>query len=275
MMAMEEKNHFLFNHQPCLDWDLHNFELEDLHVHMPLVMESPLSSLSSEASTGYLQDAVTEWSDRCKRRRTTTNTSTAVFCPKDFEFELPSHGFDDLLQGFWDSSTCHEEDDPLNFLLQDNNSYNNHKAMDPLKEEQEEEKDDGVLAHHPTKNQHEEKEQPKPSHQFTTLKQLALKESNIESSSTMKASKKKQAMGVVYPFAVVKPGGLEEEVTLEDINERLLMRPSRPVRHPVGEFACLPCVSGDGPGLSGKAVVGLTRIHTQGRGTITIIRTRG
>lgn len=93
----------------------------------------------------------------------------------------------------------------------------------------------------------------------------------------MKASKKekKQAMGVVYPFAVVKPGGLEEEVTLEDINERLLMRPSRPVRHPVGEFACLPCVSGDGPGLSGKAVVGLTRIHTQGRGTITIIRTRG
>lgn len=277
-MAMEEKNHFLFSHQPCLDWDLHNFELEDLHVHMPLVMESPLSSLSSEASTGYLQDAVTEWSDRCKRRKTTTATSTAVFCPKDFEFELPSHGFDDHLQGFWDSSTCHKEDDPLNFLLQDNNSYNNnHKvALDPLKEE-EEKKDNGVVAHHPTKNQHEEKEQPKPSHQFTTLKQLALKESNIESSSTMKASKKekKQAMGVVYPFAVVKPGGLEEEVTLEDINERLLMRPSRPVRHPVGEFACLPCVSGDGPGLSGKAVVGLTRIHTQGRGTITIIRTRG
>lgn len=63
-----------------------------------VVMESPLSSLSSEASTGYLQDAVTEWSDRCKRRKTTTATSTAVFCPKDFEFELPSHGFDDHLQ---------------------------------------------------------------------------------------------------------------------------------------------------------------------------------
>lgn len=80
---------------------------------------------------------------------------------------------------------------------------------------------------------------------------------------------------VAYPFAVVKPGGLEGDVTLNDINERILMRPTRPVRHPVGKFACHPFVSGDGPGLSGKAVVALTRIQTQGRGTVTIIRTRG
>lgn len=80
---------------------------------------------------------------------------------------------------------------------------------------------------------------------------------------------------VVYPFAVVKPGGSEEDVTLNDINERILMPPTRPVRHPVGDFACRPCVSAQGPGLSGKAVVALTKIHTQGRGTITIIRTKG
>lgn len=80
---------------------------------------------------------------------------------------------------------------------------------------------------------------------------------------------------VVYPFALVKPGGVEGDITLNDINERILMPPTRPVRHPVGDFACRPCVSADGPGLSGKAVVALTRIHTQGRGTITIIRTKG
>lgn len=81
---------------------------------------------------------------------------------------------------------------------------------------------------------------------------------------------------VVYPFAVVKPGGREGDVTLNDINERILMPPTRPVRHPVGAFACRPnCVSPHGPGLSGKAVVALTKIQTRGRGTITIIRTKG
>ncbi|MED6124023.1 hypothetical protein PIB30_055089 [Stylosanthes scabra] len=83
---------------------------------------------------------------------------------------------------------------------------------------------------------------------------------------------------VVYPFAMVKPGGREGDVTLNDINERILMAPTRPVKHPVGDYACRPCVSAvqGSPGLSGKAVVALTRIHTLGRrGTITIIRTKG
>ncbi|VFR03202.1 unnamed protein product [Cuscuta campestris] len=80
---------------------------------------------------------------------------------------------------------------------------------------------------------------------------------------------------LAYPFAVVKPGGTEGDLTLDEINERILMPPTRPVKHPVGDFACRPLVSPDGPGLSGKAVVALTRIQTRGRGTITIIRTRG
>lgn len=80
---------------------------------------------------------------------------------------------------------------------------------------------------------------------------------------------------MVYPFGLVKPGGEEGDITLQDINKRILMPPTRPLKHPVGDFACRPAVSPDGPGLSGKAVVALTRIHTQGRGTITIIRTKG
>ncbi|XP_071709623.1 uncharacterized protein [Rutidosis leptorrhynchoides] len=86
--------------------------------------------------------------------------------------------------------------------------------------------------------------------------------------------KKKVITRVVYPFALVKPGGFKGDMTLNDINERILMPPTRPVKHPVGDFACRSLVSVDGPGLSGKAVVALTRIQTHGRGTITIIRTR-
>ncbi|CAN6210873.1 unnamed protein product [Urochloa humidicola] len=80
---------------------------------------------------------------------------------------------------------------------------------------------------------------------------------------------------VLCPFALLKPDGLDGGATLADINARILMRPSRPVRHPVGEFACAPRVSADQPGLSGKVVSSFTRLHTPGRGTITIIRTRG
>ncbi|KAM7487841.1 hypothetical protein LguiB_025325 [Lonicera macranthoides] len=82
--------------------------------------------------------------------------------------------------------------------------------------------------------------------------------------------------GIVYPFGVVKPGGIEGEVTLEDINKRIVRPPTRPVKHPVGEFACRPkVVHSRGIGFSGKAVVALTTIQTRGRGTITIIRTKG
>ncbi|KAI7738570.1 hypothetical protein M8C21_008390 [Ambrosia artemisiifolia] len=94
------------------------------------------------------------------------------------------------------------------------------------------------------------------------------------SSGDIKEDKKKVITRVVYPFALVKPGGFKGDMTLNDINERILMPPTRPVRHPVGDFACRPLVSLDGPGLSGKVVVALTRIQTHGRGTITIIRTK-
>jgi hypothetical protein len=73
---------------------------------------------------------------------------------------------------------------------------------------------------------------------------------------------------VLRPFDVVKPSGADGEVTLADINEWMLRPPARPVRHPVGEFACAPRVSG-------KTVAGFTRLRTAGRGTVTVVRTRG
>jgi hypothetical protein len=89
--------------------------------------------------------------------------------------------------------------------------------------------------------------------------------------------KRDGGVGVLYPFAVVKPLGLDDGrmTTLDDVNQRILKRPARPVRHPVGPFACGPAVTAQGLGLSGKAVVSLTKIRTGGKGTITIIRTRG
>lgn len=83
---------------------------------------------------------------------------------------------------------------------------------------------------------------------------------------------------MLYPFAVVKPLGLDDGrmTTLSDVNKWILKRPSRPVHHPVGPFACGPAVNlARGLGLSGKAVVSLTKITTGGKGTVTIIRTRG
>jgi len=79
-----------------------------------------------------------------------------------------------------------------------------------------------------------------------------------------------------YPFDVVRPGGADGSVTLADINRWILTPPARPVRHPVGEFACAPRVSaGNRPAPSGKTVAGFTRLRTAGRGTVTIVRTRG
>lgn len=87
--------------------------------------------------------------------------------------------------------------------------------------------------------------------------------------------KPKLATPVAYPFSVVKPSGVEGNVTLNDINQRILMPPTRPIQHPVGDHAKPPSISSTGSGLSGKAVVALTKIQTEGKGTITIMRTKG
>ncbi|RZR96439.1 hypothetical protein BHM03_00025465, partial [Ensete ventricosum] len=224
-VAMALENHFLFPYKPFLDWDPQfftpsgnpatHFLLRFVSVNYTGLVFSCLwvtelsaseSPMSSQTSTGYLQDAVAEWTDQCKRRgvaSSPTHDSTAT-----------TDELQDLLHALVHSCSP--------FVAQDLN--------------------------------------------------LALV---LECGMRQFKKKKKAKVVVVHPFAVVKPGGVEGEVTLEDVNARVLMRPRRPVPHPVGEYAHGPCVSPDGPGLSGKAVVSLTRIQTQGRGTITIIRTKG
>ncbi|XP_042495575.1 protein XRI1-like isoform X2 [Macadamia integrifolia] len=160
-------------------------------------MESTLS-VDLSTGTGYLQDAIVAWNNRCKRRRI--------------------------------SPFCHDNIDEFS-----KNCWNSMDYEDP----------------------------------FVKFESLRENYSPVAEKNCCVIKK------VVYPFEMVKPGSNEGDVTLNDINKRMLMRPTRPVMHPVGDFACRPCVTASGLGLSGKAVVALTRIRTRGSGTVTIIRTRG
>eukprot|EP00249_Psilotum_nudum_P025619 c30323_g1_i1 orf=117-959(-) len=81
--------------------------------------------------------------------------------------------------------------------------------------------------------------------------------------------KRKLATPVAYPFAVLKPSNVEGAVTLEDINQRILLPLSEP------RECYNNCEArASGIGFSGKSIVGLTKIHTEGNGSITIIRTK-
>eukprot|EP00250_Pteridium_aquilinum_P033336 c5473_g1_i1 orf=498-1565(-) len=73
---------------------------------------------------------------------------------------------------------------------------------------------------------------------------------------------------LAYPFALVKPSGIQGDVTLQDINQRIKSVLSAP-RCGAED----PCKSLASP-LSGKSVLALTKIQTEGKGTITILRTR-
>ncbi|XP_010554367.1 PREDICTED: uncharacterized protein LOC104824112 isoform X3 [Tarenaya hassleriana] len=200
-------------HSSLPTWDLHNlgsvFDRDSPIDTCEIVGESPEKLFGSPeiefsgVSTGYLEDALIEFSERSKRRRLS------------LYFDDQAKVFDDVSQNYWDL----------------------------------------------------------PGHYSCMSSQLASPHGRTGNGESKK--KRRVVTRVVYPFALVKPGGREEDVTLNDINERILMRPTRPVRHPVGDFACRPCLSARRLGPSGKAVVALTRIQTQGRGTITIIRTKG
>ncbi|KAL0541778.1 hypothetical protein IC582_021835 [Cucumis melo] len=236
---------------------------------------------SPAISTGYLEDALLEYTS--KRRRLDHDQHHF------FQFEFPQSSYH-----YWN----HQIDDMNN----DNYYYYNYDAISTdegissspkSRLSNEETSMEAIMKtqdvetystpnyyyehhhHHPNSSSssssksHKFEADQKSIFSMSTNLPISTGDGEIE---TKKAKKRK----VVYPFALVKPGGVEGDVTLNDINQKILMPPTRPVRHPVGDFACRPCVSADGPGLSGKAVVALTKIHTQGRrGTITIIRTKG
>lgn len=88
--------------------------------------------------------------------------------------------------------------------------------------------------------------------------------------------KTKLPLPVALPFAMLKPSAAQGDVTLNDINKRLLSPPPTP--GDIKPFSLLnekkpPTLPG--AGLSGKSVVTCTKIHTEGAGTITIMRTKG
>ncbi|KAK2440444.1 hypothetical protein P8452_19542 [Trifolium repens] len=104
-------------------------------------------------------------------------------------------------------------------------------------------------------------------------KSCASQESDENNASILRGHWKK----IAYPFELVKPGGVEGETTIKDINQQMMMSPSKPIPHPVAvkDSVIHPCISNSGYGISGKKVAALTRIQTRGRGSITIIRTKG
>ncbi|KAL5760727.1 hypothetical protein ACOSP7_019221 [Xanthoceras sorbifolium] len=266
-------------HTSSLSWDLQNLGVLNAD-NMSLVMDGGSPFLSpDDFSTGYLEDALVEFSDRSKRRR------LLFFSDDDDDQTNGSQDFSPM--SYWNSS-CNWGQLSENFscmsqITSINEAANGFFLDEPM----------STSVRRTSAEEANMAPEVKTPEETTTSPLEALDSSSSTYKDSVKTKsifahstpadheeggekrKKGVITRVVYPFALVKPGGVEGDVTLNDINERILMPPTRPVRHPVGDFACRPCVSADGPGLSGKAVVALTRIHTQGRGTITIIRTKG
>ncbi|XP_028759415.1 uncharacterized protein LOC114718298 isoform X2 [Neltuma alba] len=117
---------------------------------------------------------------------------------------------------------------------------------------------------------------PKDTHAASTQEDNPEKiKASIKSDENDTSVSKGQKKRIAYPFEMVKRGGADGETVLEDINQQMRMSPAKPIPHPVRDRVRVPCDSDRGFGISGKAVVALTRIHTQGTGSITIVRTKG
>ncbi|ESW27065.1 hypothetical protein PHAVU_003G170700 [Phaseolus vulgaris] len=74
------------------------------------------------------------------------------------------------------------------------------------------------------------------------------------------------------PFAFIKPSGAHGDVTLKEINQRILSPPP-PLKSKlsVEDSSTYPKSA-----FSGKPVVGKTKIHIEGgKGSIAIMRTKG
>uniref|UniRef100_A0A2P2KKQ3 Protein XRI1 n=1 Tax=Rhizophora mucronata TaxID=61149 RepID=A0A2P2KKQ3_RHIMU len=80
----------------------------------------------------------------------------------------------------------------------------------------------------------------------------------------------KLASSVVYPFAIIKPCEFHGDVTLNDINRQIQTPPPSKSKLNDEDPAAYPTSA-----FSGKPVVGKTKIRTEGKGSITIMRTKG
>ncbi|XP_043695782.1 uncharacterized protein LOC122646315 isoform X2 [Telopea speciosissima] len=254
------------SHNPSTPgWDLHSLGV--FNTDMSLIMETstPFLPLADFSSTGYLQDALMEWNDRCKRRRLQLYDND-----QDQRTSL-----ENLIQNYWSSNWTGET--LKNFNCPSKITEASGISGEPFNSSISSISDGENIFSEIKTIEDYSVSGPETYNSLSCMqdRETQISSDPVSASESGLKRKKKVITGVVYPFALVKPGGVDGDMTLNDINERILMPPTRPVKHPVGDFAGRPCVSPDGPGLSGKAVVALTKIQTQGRGTITIIRTRG
>ncbi|KAG1363442.1 putative protein XRI1 [Cocos nucifera] len=83
----------------------------------------------------------------------------------------------------------------------------------------------------------------------------------------------KLTSSIAYPFSLIKPCGVQGDVTLNDINQRILAPPPSRLKHKKDEETT---ISYPTSAYSGKPVVVKTKICTEGgKGSITIMRTKG
>ncbi|KAH7276348.1 hypothetical protein KP509_39G003700 [Ceratopteris richardii] len=103
------------------------------------------------------------------------------------------------------------------------------------------------------------------------LKSAHSKESvSLQSSKECSRQRECPLSVLAYPFALVKPIGIHGDITLQDINQRINSSPCRTSQ----AYSEQPKSISSSP-YSGKSVLALTKIYTEGNGTITIMRTKG
>ncbi|XP_027334477.1 uncharacterized protein LOC113849077 [Abrus precatorius] len=194
------------------------------------------SWFASDTSTGYLEDAIAGWGIWCKQHNLPSySQDQRVNCKSQYLVDQ-----EDLFPTF-SSTTSEILHDRKNFSTRNLSSSQN-----------------GTHAAAAAKLD-------------SAQRNCASKESDENDALVLRSHRKK----IAHPFELVKPGGVEGETTLKDINHQMLTSPSKRIPHPVENNVTRSCISNRGFGISGKAVTALTRIHTQGRGSITIIRTKG
>ncbi|XP_057433600.1 uncharacterized protein LOC130726362 isoform X2 [Lotus japonicus] len=241
---------FLTTHNCLCSHCPSSMELEIGGTHSDLTLES---WFASDASTGYLEDAIVGWDIWCKQQ-------TLPSYSQDQKKSQYLVGHEDPFPTF-SSTAAQMLHDHKKFITRNLSSSQNQTHAAAAKH-------DSAQKKCASTESSDENDASVPSTTFLKRSYLIYVLLSLFSSG---GSWKK----IAYPFELVKPGGVEGETTLKDINHQMLMNPSKPIPHPVGDLVTHPCISTSGFGISGKKVAALTRIHTKGRGSITIVRTKG
>ncbi|XP_028800533.1 uncharacterized protein LOC114755823 [Neltuma alba] len=216
----------------------------DLEIGVTSSDTSLESWFSSDRSTGYLEDVIAGWSFWYKQQNLPLYSLS--------QDQKETHCLADQIDIFPPCSSTRTQRlvdvPPADYTIPDNEKFSTGSQSSSPQDT------------HAASTQEDNPEKRKASIQ-----------SDENDTSVSKGQKKR----IAYPFEMVKRGGANGETVLEDINQQMRMSPAKPIPHPVRDRVRVPCDSDRGFGISGKAVVALTRIHTQGTGSITVVRTEG